>query len=57
MGPSRGTFLPQVWENLPTPREFVAHLKRKAGLPPDFWSSDLSISRYTVEKFTEEALA
>jgi AmmeMemoRadiSam system protein B/AmmeMemoRadiSam system protein A len=56
-GHRRGTFLPQVWESLPTPREFVAHLKRKAGLPLDFWSSDLLISRYTVEKFTEGAPA
>ncbi len=56
-GHRRGTFLPQVWESLPTPREFIAHLKRKAGLPLDFWSSDLAISRYTVEKFTEGARA
>lgn len=49
----RGTFLPQVWESLPSPREFVAYLKRKAGLPLDFWSSELQVSRYTVEKFTE----
>jgi len=53
----RGTFLPQVWESLPTPREFVAHLKRKAGLPIDFWAEDISISRYTVEKFGEGAPA
>ncbi len=56
-GHRRGTFLPQVWESLPRPREFIAHLKRKAGLPLDFWSSDLAISRYTVEKFTEGARA
>jgi AmmeMemoRadiSam system protein A len=56
-GHRRGTFLPQVWETLPTPREFIAHLKRKAGLPPDFWSSDLTISRYTVDKFTEGQVA
>lgn len=56
-GHRRGTFLPQVWDSLPTPREFIAHLKRKAGLPLDFWSSDLAISRYTVEKFTEGARA
>jgi hypothetical protein len=52
-GDRRGTFLPQVWESLPTAREFIAQLKRKAGLPVDFWSADLSISRYTVKKFTE----
>jgi MEMO1 family protein len=52
-GHCRSTFLPQVWENLRDPREFIAQLKRKAGLPLDFWSTDLAISRYTVEKFTE----
>jgi AmmeMemoRadiSam system protein B/AmmeMemoRadiSam system protein A len=53
-GSRRATFLPQVWESLPDPREFLGHLKRKAGLPLDFWSDELAISRYTVEKFTEE---
>ena len=52
-GGRRATFLPQVWESLPDPREFLGHLKRKAGLPLDFWSDELAISRYTVEKFTE----
>jgi len=52
-GHCRSTFLPQVWESLSDPREFIAHLKRKAGLPLDFWSTDLTVSRYTVEKFTE----
>ncbi len=49
----RGTFLPQVWDALSDPREFLAQLKRKAGLPADFWSSELQISRYTVEKWAE----
>ena len=53
-GGRRATFLPQVWESLPDPREFLGHLKRKAGLPLDFWSDELAISRYTVEKFTED---
>ncbi len=49
----RGTFLPQVWESLPTPREFFTHLKNKAGLPMDFWSDDLRVARYTVDKWSE----
>jgi AmmeMemoRadiSam system protein A len=32
----RGTFLPQVWESLPEPHQFFAHLKQKAGFAPDF---------------------
>ncbi|TCJ13508.1 AmmeMemoRadiSam system protein A [Parasulfuritortus cantonensis] len=49
----RGTFLPQVWDQLPTPASFLRHLKQKAGLPADFWADDVRLSRYTVEKFKE----
>lgn len=45
----RGTFLPAVWESLPEPRLFLAHLKLKAGLPQDYWSDTLTVQRYTVE--------
>ncbi|MFP5348765.1 MAG: AmmeMemoRadiSam system protein A [Gammaproteobacteria bacterium] len=45
----RGTFLPAVWESLPTPREFLRRLKEKAGLPPDYWSDTITVERYTVE--------
>lgn len=51
----RATFLPQVWAQLPDPRQFMANLKRKAGLPIDFWADDLRLSRYQVEKFKEDA--
>ena len=52
-GSYRSTFLPQVWEQLPQPREFMAHLKRKAGLPGDFWAENVKLSRYTVTKMSE----
>lgn len=48
----RATFLPQVWEQLPEPVEFLRHLKRKAGLPDHYWSSDTRLLRYTVDKWT-----
>lgn len=48
------TFLPQVWEQLPQPREFLAQLKRKAGLPGDFWAEGIRLSRYTVTKWREQ---
>jgi len=54
VGRHRSTFLPQVWDNLPEPREFMAHLKRKAGMPADFWADDVKLSRYTVQKFIEQ---
>jgi len=53
-GHYRSTFLPQVWEQLPEPAEFLAHLKRKAGLPADFWAEQVKLSRYTVSKWKEE---
>ena len=53
-GYHRSTFLPQVWEQLPDRTEFLAQLKYKAGLPPDFWSSDVKLSRYTVSKWRED---
>jgi len=52
-GDCRGTFLPQVWEQLPQPRDFLAQLKRKSGLPPAFWDPDLRLWRYTVTKWAE----
>ena len=52
-GSYRSTFLPQVWEQLPQPRQFMAHLRRKAGLPDDFWEEGVKLSRYTVTKFSE----
>ena len=50
-GYQHGTFLPSVWESLKTPEEFLQHLKIKAGLPSDYWSDNLKISRYTTESF------
>jgi AmmeMemoRadiSam system protein A len=47
-GYNRGTFLPSVWESLPEPRDFLNHLKMKAGLPAGFWSDDIKVSRYTT---------
>jgi len=49
----RATFLPQVWESLAEPRDFIAALKRKAGLGTGFWADDIRIARYTVDKFKE----
>lgn len=49
----RATFLPQVWEQLPDPAVFMAQLKRKAGLPVDYWSDAVQLSRYSVHKWYE----
>jgi AmmeMemoRadiSam system protein A len=55
-GARRSTFLPQVWEQLPEPDEFMAHLKLKAGLPADFWTDEVRLQRYTVSKWRESGL-
>ncbi len=50
----RATFLPQVWEQLPLPVEFLSNLCYKAGIPGDAWRyAGVKISTYQVEEFTE----
>jgi AmmeMemoRadiSam system protein A len=48
-GLHKGTFLPAVWESLSDPRDFLSHLKQKAGLPLDYWSDSIEVERYTTE--------
>lgn len=52
-GQRRATFLPQVWESLPDPRQFMAQLKLKAGLAADFWDDGIKLARYGVQKWKE----
>jgi len=55
-GCAGATFLPQVWEQLPRPEDFLRHLCLKAGLPGDAWRQPgLEISTYQVQHFEEEA--
>ena len=49
------TFLPQVWEQLPTPEIFLTQLCLKAGLPADAWQkSRLEVWTYQVQYFEEQ---
>ena len=53
-GHTSATFLPQVWEQLPQPEDFLAHLCLKAGLLRDAWkSSELEVLTYQVQCFEE----
>ena len=52
-GTHRGTFLPQVWDSLSEPEDFLNHLVRKAGLPAGWWDDDARLSRYTVKAFED----
>ena len=47
------TFLPQVWEQLPEPTRFLAHLKQKAGMPADVWPEDMVCYKYQCIHFQE----
>lgn len=49
----QATFLPQVWEQLPNPVEFLAHLRAKAGLAPRAWHPGIELLRYHVQAFEE----
>jgi len=53
----RATLLPQVWSSLPDPADFLRVLKRKAGLPANFWAPELRLERYAVTRFDEDSEA
>lgn len=48
-GSYQGTFLPQVWEQLPSAKEFLQHLSMKAGANPSIYREHPEIYRYEVE--------
>ena len=53
-GHRRATYLPQVWEQLPNPEEFLSSLCVKMGTSKDLWRQKLlSVERYQVEEFSE----
>ena len=50
LGQNQGTFLPQVWEDLPTFELFFDHLCKKARLDGDCLNNHPQIYKYQVEK-------
>jgi AmmeMemoRadiSam system protein A len=52
-GTQRATFLPHAWADLPHAQDLLAQLKKQAGLPEDFWSVNLKLSRFTIQKWRE----
>lgn len=52
----RGLFLPSVWEHVPEKQAFLQQLKRKAGLPMDYWSDSIVCHRFTTNIFSEKSI-
>ena len=54
-GMRRATFLPQVWEKISDPEEFLEELCMKMGAQPDLWRrKKLDVLTYQVEEFSEK---
>jgi uncharacterized protein len=50
----RATFLPQVWEKIPDPEDFLDHLCAKMGAKSNLWrNTKLQVYVYQVEEFHE----
>ncbi len=50
----QGTFLPQVWEQLPSPKLFLEHLSQKAGASVSIYEEHPTIYRYRVDAIEED---
>ena len=53
-GSYQGTFLPQVWEQLPSPHLFLEHLSYKANANPTIYENHPDIFVYQVEAIKED---
>ncbi len=53
-GAHQATFLPQVWEQLPSFELFFSHLCQKAGMEADCLNRIPEISIYQVQEYREE---
>jgi AMMECR1 domain-containing protein len=50
----RATFLPQVWEKIGDPADFLSNLCYKMGANPNLWrTKHLDVLTYQVEEFHE----
>lgn len=54
-GNRSATYLPQVWEELPEPVEFLSHLCLKAGISTDCWRNpQTQVYTYRAQEFGEQ---
>jgi len=57
-GGQRATFLPQVWETVPEPEQFLSLLCEKLGAAPNAWRrAHLDVETYQVIEFHESEFA
>jgi AmmeMemoRadiSam system protein A len=57
-GRCAATFLPQVWEQIKNPEDFLAHLCVKCGFQPNEWKKgNLDVGVYSVDSFDEKEIA
>ena len=57
-GGHRATFLPQVWQTVSEPEQFLSLLCQKLGAAPDAWRrSHLDVETYQVDEFHEREFA
>ena len=54
---SQGTFLPQVWEQLPNPKDFLEHLSMKAGSNKSIYDENPTIYTYQVDSVEDSFYA
>ncbi len=52
-GSHRATLLPHAWADLPHAKDLLPNLKSQAGLPKDFWSVDVKLSRFSIQRWYE----
>ena len=46
-------FIPEMWKELPDPKEFLWHLRRKGRIPLEQWPENMTVDRFTAELFEE----
>ncbi|MBL8918847.1 MAG: AmmeMemoRadiSam system protein A [Myxococcaceae bacterium] len=54
-GSRSAVFIPEMWKELPDPKQFLWYLRRKGRLPLDRWPEDMKVERFTAELFEEPA--
>ena len=52
-GTRSAVFIPEMWKELPDPKEFLWYLRRKARLPTDTWPADMKVERFTADLYEE----